>query len=466
MSKVASEAAADDAVSVDLLVLGGGMAGMTAGAVAAGLGLSVGLVERAPDIGGSAVLSGGGMIKLDSPQALTDANPRGDPALANMLFEAFDPVLAWIESLGVAVTPPARVEEMIGIPATLRGIDIVRYIALARLEIESAGGWVVTNARVDTLDEQDGAVIGARVIDRDGATTVRARAVLLATGGFQGSPALRERYLGSAAKDMLLRANPFSDGAGLSLAKAMGGATSDVMDRFYGHTVPAPLAKPFVAGDFVRLSMPFMATRSLLLDRAGRRFVDESHGYYTDAWSVLRQPDARALLIGDQVLRDADVAGNVANRTLGFELIDRPTEAARAGARVCEAETFEALDAAAAAWGYSGVAEAVADFNRRIAADEPMDPPRRNHRRVLQAPFFAIEVQPAITFTFGGLRVNDALQVLRQDGTIIPNLVATGADVGGAFCEQYASGLTLAATSAYRAVTALRDRLAQETAAA
>jgi flavin-dependent dehydrogenase len=86
---------ASEAIEVDLLVLGGGMAGMTAGAIAAGRGLSVGLVEKGPEIGGSAVLSGGGMIKLESPEALIGVNPGGDPRLARVLHENFDAVIDW-----------------------------------------------------------------------------------------------------------------------------------------------------------------------------------------------------------------------------------------------------------------------------------------------------------------------------------------------------------------------------------
>src|SRR5690606_18493881 len=103
------------------------------------------------------------------------------------------------------------------------------------------------------------------------------------------------------------------------------------LDRFYGHTIPAPLAHEFRPRDFVRLSMPFLSTRSVMLNRMGQRFVDESTGYYSIAQAVLRQEGARALLIGDRELRHEDSAGYVANRTLGFELVDRPSEAAKAG---------------------------------------------------------------------------------------------------------------------------------------
>src|SRR5262249_7848860 len=127
----------------------------------------------------------------------------------------------------------------------------------------------------------------------------------------------------------------------------------------------------------------------------------------------------------------------------------------RAGARVCEAHSPEALDLVVSHWGYHGVGRALSDYSRGVAAREELNPPRLRYRRPLRPPFFAIEVQPAITFTFGGLHVDAAMRVLGEDGAPIRGLYAAGADVGGVFCEQYVSGLTLAATTAFRAVTSI-----------
>lgn len=253
---------------------------------------------------------------------------------------------------------------------------------------------------------------------------------------------------------MLLRSNPFSDGGGLALAQSVGGALAGAMDRFYGHTIPAPLAHEFRPGDFVRLSMPFMSTRSVLLNREGRRFLDESSGYYTIARAVMRQEGGRALLIGDQTLRDADSAGYVANRTLGFELVDRPSEAAKSGANVCQAETLEELADIVGPWGYANVVGAIDDFNRQVGTAS-MTPPRRRNARPFSPPYFAMEVQPAVTFTFGGIAADAETHVLREDGSVMPGLYAAGADVGGFFAEQYCSGLTMAGVLAIRAVNSI-----------
>ena len=88
-------------------------------------------------------------------------------------------------------------------------------------------------------------------------------------------------------------------------------------------------------------------------------------------------------------------------------------------------------------------------------------PPRRNHLRPFtQPPFFAMEVQPAITFTFGGVRIDDHARVLREDGGAVPGLLAAGADAGGMYRSRYGGGLAMSCAFAMKAVeVALGDRV-------
>src|SRR5690606_37043946 len=159
-------------------------------------GLIVGVVEKGPEIGGSALLSGGGVIRPLDREVVARANASGKAYFADLLVDGFDDLTAWIASLDVQITEPASVEEVVGIPSSLRGLDVVQYIALCRVGVLHAGGWVVVESEVERLLVEDNAVIGAEVRDWGGVTPVYTDAVLLATGGFQGSPELRCRHLG------------------------------------------------------------------------------------------------------------------------------------------------------------------------------------------------------------------------------------------------------------------------------
>ena len=63
---------------------------------------------------------------------------------------------------------------------------------------------------------------------------------------------------------------------------------------------------------------------------------------------------------------------------------------------------------------------------------------------LLDPPYYVIEVIPAITFTFTGLRIDEHARVLDTEGAPIPGLLAAGADAGGVFHRAYAGGLAAA----------------------
>src|SRR6266516_622199 len=92
---------------VDLLVLGGGMAGLSAAAWSARQGQTVILVEKA-ELGGNA-RHAGFIWTAPSLEALRQAVPEGDPRLAERLIEGFEPAVDWVRSLGVEVQPAVPV---------------------------------------------------------------------------------------------------------------------------------------------------------------------------------------------------------------------------------------------------------------------------------------------------------------------------------------------------------------------
>lgn len=437
----------DAEMEVDFLVVGGGMAGMSAAAYAAHQGATVLLVERAPEIGGSAVLSAGGVWAPMSIEQFSALNPGGDTALLTMLTDGYAEGIAWIRSLDVHVDPPARLDEIMGFPAISHAIDILSYIHMCRATISHAGGWVVTNSEVRALRVKNGKVMGALVHDHDGLSKVRAQATLLATGGFPSNSELRGELIGEHARTLLERTNGYSDGSGLALARRLGAAISPAVEQFYGHSIATPRAHAFPPGKYVLLAQLY-SHQAILLDRTGSRFTDESFTYYRNALAISKQPSQRALLIGDQAIRDQDIA-----RPGPSGGVDRLIEAMRAGAHAAQAATLDVLDNIAAGWGYRGAAEAVRKFNSDLITDpENLKPPRRRSRRALdQAPWFLIEVEPAITSTWRGLRTDSQTRVLDTSNNPISGLLAAGSDVGGVYAEAYGGGLSMALVSGLRA---------------
>lgn len=441
----------EERLGVDLLVVGAGMAGMTAAAYAAEHGLVVLVIEKADDIGGSALISGGSIWTAANFETLRQTNPDGDEALARTLVDGYDAVCDFIANLGADIGPKLAYDSVQSFPGWIRSVDMQHYFGLARRSVESAGGFVVPRSTVTRLHIGPNGVGGGTVTGPDGVVEVDARWTLLATGGYQNDRDLRARYIGPQAANVAVRSNFFSDGHGLRLGQSVGAATSRHMDGFYGHTVPYPIKLPMAQQDFLPFAQFYLSPRSILIDAEGQRFADESRGYYFNAQAVARLPAGRALVLFDDALRVDD------SERYG---VDRFDFAKRRGANVASADSWAGIAAQAGRWGYHGVEQAIESFHHGIMQDHPLDPPRAANRRHLsERPFYAIEVQPAITFTHGGLRIDARARVLDSQNVPVPGLLAAGADAGGIYHRAYAGGLSMASVFGLTAArTALSHR--------
>ncbi len=421
---------------VDLLVFGGGMAGMSAAARACSDGASVTLVEKGPAIGGSAMYAGF-IWTAPTVEVMREVNPDADPALAGRVVERYGEALDWVRSLGVAVAEPVTVLGYGRGCAT----DMANYLLACERLIRERGELLVGSS-VQRLVFEDGAVVGAEIQDASGAQRViRARSTLLATGGFGGDPALRAEHIHPLAADLPLRANPHSVGDGLRLGLSVGAAFGPPDAGFYGHLIPSKVAynNPY---EFTDLTF-YHSEHGVLLNLEGRRFCDETIGDHLNTLHVLDQPEARALLVYDQRVHDEWM---MAPYVEGVEPLDKFALAYRRGARAAVADDIEEFEALPDEWGYPGLAarDTLLEFNRQCEAGAPTPSRRLDAAPLLAPPFYVIEVIPAISFTFSGLRIDPQARVLDESGRVIPGLLAAGADAGGVFRRAYAGGLACA----------------------
>jgi succinate dehydrogenase/fumarate reductase flavoprotein subunit len=427
----------------DLVVLGGGMAGLTAAARASSEGARVVLVEKSNEVGGSALYAGY-VWTAESYERMREVNPDGDPELARVVVDGIEPGLEWIRSLGVTVGAPVVV---LGYG---RGCetDLAAYISACRTRVRE-GGTVVTSARTLRLLHDDLGVHGV-IVEVDGAQLeLRARSTLLATGGFGGDPDLRARWIHPLARHLPLRANAHSTGDGLRLGMAAGAAFVGERAGFYGHLIPSCVAyeNPL---EFVKLTF-YHSEHGILLNLSGRRFCDETLADHLNTLAVLEQPEARALLICDErVHRQWMLTPYVE----GAEAPDKFRDAYKRGARAAIAADAEELEALPPEWGYWGEAahESLLSFNRECASGAPEPGRRLDREPLVDPPYYLIEVIPAITNTWGGLRIDAQARVVDGEGTPIAGLFAAGADAGGLYHQAYGGGLAAGLTFGMRAV--------------
>jgi hypothetical protein len=186
-----------------LIVAGAGMAGLVCAARARELGLRPRVLEKGSRPGGSMLLSSGVIWRhLDFDEFRREC-PGGDPALQRLIWERLDDALAWLVSLGAE-----PVWDDTENPRTTG----------KRFEPQALSRLLARDVELDTPLPAEAAP-----------------PLVLSTGGFA-------RRL-AEARGLLLRANPWSDGAGLEYGRARGAGVTDGMDEFYGRPRPRGSAR-------------------------------------------------------------------------------------------------------------------------------------------------------------------------------------------------------------------------------
>ncbi len=250
---------------VDVVVVGGGGAGLAAAVSAAQRGASVRLLEKQDRVGGSTILSVGSfsasgtrfqlregiqdraeeyaedMVKFD-PERLTGDAPQMRLLLARESAET----LHWLESLGVAfvgpyLEPPHRCPRMHNVIPNSHA-----YITRLEKAARKLGVGILTGAGNTELISEDGRVVAVRVDVGGRSREVRAKGgVVLAAGDFSGNAEMRREFLppDAAAASPI---NPHASGDGQRLAMALGAETRG-MDVTFGPQLRFPEApKPGV----------------------------------------------------------------------------------------------------------------------------------------------------------------------------------------------------------------------------
>ena len=429
----------------DFVAVGSGMAGLSAGARAAEQGARVLVVEKQDAIGGSSSLSGGVLWTLQSLRKLT-YNTDGRPELGAIVIDGYPAALEWLRGRGVAMS---------GAMPVLNGqgyqIDILSHLRDCVTTIEAAGGHIALSSTVKELvRDGDGGVAGAVVSHADGDIEVSCPWTLLATGGYQGDPELRARYIHPNGRDMRLRSNLASDGAGLRLGLAAGGAFDGDNPGFYGHLVVASPSwgEPRL---FTALTQ-YHSDHGLLINEQGERFCDESLGDHTNTYATVTQSGARAVLIWDERVQQEVVLRPFLKIS---PIADRMEIARTWGGEGGVMASLSDLAAFADSHGFDAARtlETLQDYNRALECRwEQLKPARtENYEPLDRPPYYVLIVYPAITYTFGGLTIDPATRVLRPGGDPVGGLLAAGADAGDVYRVGYAGGLAQAVTLGLKA---------------
>jgi fumarate reductase flavoprotein subunit len=430
----------------DVIVIGGGGAGLAAALTASGSGASVCLVESQPRVGGSTALSGGGFYAAgtaiqrslqieDSPDAALHYyrvlnHGRVDVEVVRRFFERGPATLEWLIGLGVEYKPelldntgldlPARTHYPVGGGAAL--------VAVLERACQERGVTIAVGNRVDELVVEDGAVCGIRI----GEDVTRAGAVVLAAGGYARNRDLLERHFPIAAGAGDWYGSVAGDGSVGDSIRLGEQAGADLTGRNKGMVAIAP-----------SLGRPGRSARYIYVDRHGRRFANESL-YFTMKMETIAQQDGPCFAIFDEGMRaeidDTPVpAGDLRARDLPLISWTAVGPDAEQTCRVYQGATTEEL-AAGAGFDPAVFAGTLRRWNADCAAgvDRQFGQEPKRMRAIDRPPFFAVEARPAVVVLTGfGCRVDAEARVLSAGGGPVPGLFAGGEATGNVLGEMY-----------------------------
>jgi succinate dehydrogenase/fumarate reductase flavoprotein subunit len=459
---------ADKIETFDVIVVGGGGAGLAAAAEAARLGRSVVLLEKNPKLGGSTAWSVGSMSITNSPhqqrrgiQDTPQAHfedlevlagpyaPRDNLRLRRILVESTTDMFEWLGGLGLVFAgpmpePPHRVSRMHLVLPNSRAFPyhIGRHCRKLGVDIR-------LDFRVERLTVEGGRAVGVQARHASGAgVEFRARGgVVLAAGDYSAGRELKARLAGEEVAE-LEAVNVTATGDGHEIALAAGAAVvnGDIVRgpimrfvppshdrwmlklppwRWLACTIrwamdhlPEVVLRPFAMSFLTTALGPspeLFKNGAILVNRNGVRFADELAG---PARAVPKQPDKQAYIMFDRTLAQRFTAWPFYVSTAPGIAYAYLVDYRRNRADIYhQSATLEGL---ARSMGVppDALARTVSEYNRSGRAGRPA---------LDAAPFYALgPVKSYVVFTDGGLKVTERLEVTREDSSVIPGLYAAG----------------------------------------
>ncbi len=440
-------------LDADLVIIGGGGAGMTAAVRAGQLGLDVVLLEKMPFMGGAISISGGNQVvmgsKMQQDLGVTDDSVESMvedfmanganlnvPELITLYAENVGETSDWLQENGVTFNLEGGLHKLAeyshdrelaytgsgaGAAEALRGL------------VEESGAKVLLNTRAtELLSDGNGNVTGVVANDADTVYTISADAVLLATGGYGYNKDLLEGDL----KNALYYGPVSSTGDGLIMATAEG-IDADTRLLEYGKRYPNGIeVSEGIAKSTINGNIPAWTMSAILVNQEGKRVVNEKASNRTILETELQQTGQMLYLVMDQATFDVwkDAVGYAVSEYLEANGSSTPVFAH--GETIAEAAEAAGVDPDA-------LAETIETYNGYVEAGEDAEFGRSADYMTMpigDGPYYLVEQKPRFATTMGGLVIDEELHVINKDGAVIGGLYAAGEVVGGVMGDDSPSG--------------------------
>lgn len=452
----------------DVLVIGSGIAGLSAAVAAATAGAKVAIIERATEeeYGGNTrwteayfrmksetevsddfeerlISNAGDNLDPNIVEAMggeyeswppyVKAHGMPDPELVYALSSHAAPTVAWLRTFGIRFDTLPTYFVTAAAPRLMPvggGLAMIEALLAQAKKLKVEVFYQTTARQLARANSEGDLSLQATGPDGD-ALALTAPSVIVASGGFQGNPEMMTRYLGQAAKFVrpVARGGYYNKGEGIQMALAAGAAPAGDFGSYHAE----PLDPRSGATEALVMNFSY----GVLVNMLGKRFVDEAPGpvdvhYDHISRAFGEQPKGQVYVVFDKSIDD------VPNwkRSIRTDQPAIQADTLEALAEACElpVDTFmTTIDAYNAACPEGRFSPLEVDG----LATQGLEIPKSNWSRPIKTgPFFAYPIIPGICFTYGGVKTNKSGQVIDADGRTIPGLYAAG-EAAGLYYQVY-----------------------------
>ncbi|MFC2288662.1 MAG: flavocytochrome c [Treponema lecithinolyticum] len=479
MSKMQAKAGKTVQKTADVIVVGGGGAGLSAAIAACQNNAKVILIEKTALLGGNTIRAGGPYNAVDpkrqanvqpaseaamkSLERLLKVSPKNDlhkkyqdqlqkeldaykaqkpnhlfDCLALHILQTYDGgdyagkiefiekmcseslnAAEWLESNGLVWR-----DTIVTVPGGLwprahvpQNAAGSDYINTNKKLAEKMGVEIILNCKGESLIKKDGRITGVKAVQSNGTQVIlnAKKAVVLASGGFAASKEMRKKYNSLLNENLGTTNNPANTGDGITMAEKV---NANLIGMEYIQCLP--LGNPETGGlngwiGGIGVEYYYQVNKS------GKRFMAEDGRRDVMTKALLEQPGSFSYVIADSHVTFKD----------GKNLWGDDVEKLVADKKIFRADTIEDLAK------QIGIDPAVLKqtndaFNKAVEAGKDNEFGRSLFgQKMDKAPFYASPRMPTVHHTMGGIEINLDTQVLDKNGNVIPGLYAAGEVTGG-----------------------------------
>lgn len=424
--EVQAEAEKVEDLTTDIVIIGAGGAGLTAAIEATNAGAEVIVVEKNGFMGGNTNYATGGMnaagtkyqeadgIKDSAELYYSDTMKGGknlnNPELLKVLTEKSAETLYWLETLGADLSEVGASggQSVNRIHKGPGGMPVGTHLMnIFDQQIDKMGIDVKLYTKAIEILSEGNKVTGIKVENKDGNSyNINAKAVILASGGFGANPELVEKFK-PELKGFGTTNAPGATGDALAMVEKLDVSLTDI-EQIQTHPTVVPKINEMIT-EGIR------GDGAILVNHEALRFINELETRDVVSKAILEQKGATAFLVLDrQVYEKASTYEKYKNQGLLKEA-QNLTELAE----IMKVDAA-ALEATIAKYNEAVKAKSDAEFGRTSLEVE-----------LITAPYYTVEISPAIHHTMGGVTINTEAQVINKSGAAVEGLFAAGEVTGG-----------------------------------